>query len=90
MRWVSECGLGYYIHKGDIGHRIFNGGYKFDPSEVFFSWLRGDELVAFAILCPNWEIYDLQVAPEWLFSDLHSGRSASAKAKCCSWRSATS
>lgn len=72
MRWVSECGLGYYIHKGDIGHRVFSGGYKFDPSEVFFSWLRGDELAAFAILCPNWEIFDLQVAPEWLFSDFHS------------------
>ena len=72
MRWVSECGFNYYFHKGDIGHRIFNGGYKFKPSEVFFSWLRGDELVAFAIMCPNWEIFDLQVAPAWLYSDLHS------------------
>lgn len=72
MCWASECGHGYYFHKGDIGHRIFNGGYKFDPCEVFFSWLHEDELVAFAILCPSYEIFDLQVAPAWLYSALHS------------------
>ncbi|MCY4145083.1 MAG: GNAT family N-acetyltransferase [Chloroflexi bacterium] len=73
MRWVRERGLGYYIHKGDVGHRLCNGGYKFAPCEIFFSWLHGDELAAFAILLPNWEIFDLQVAPAWLYSDLHSG-----------------
>ena len=72
MRWVKERGHGYYVHKGDIGHRLFNGGYQFDPAELFFSWLDGDELLAFAILAPKWEIFDLQVAPHLRYGELHS------------------
>ena len=72
MRWVNARGHGYYVHKGDIGHRLFNGGYQFDPAELFFSWLHADELLAFAVLTPRWGIFDLQVAPERRCSELHS------------------
>ncbi|MCY3780939.1 MAG: GNAT family N-acetyltransferase [Chloroflexi bacterium] len=72
MQWVREAGHCNYWHKGDIGHRLFNGCYKYDKAEVFRYWLgAAGEIAAFATLHPHWEVFDLQVAPALRFSDDH-------------------
>lgn len=72
-RWVRAAGHSYYLHKGDIGHRLFNGCCNYDKAEMFRYWLDGQgELAAFAILFPHKEIFDLQVAPSLLCGARHS------------------
>ncbi len=72
MRWVSEAGQCHYLHKGDIGHRLFNGCCGYDKREMFRYWLDAEgEIAAFALLLPHWEYFALQVAPRLLFSPFH-------------------
>ena len=64
MQWTSQAGDCNYLHKGDVGHQLFNTCYGYDKSEVFRYWLDADgELVAFVLLAPHWEFFNLQVAP---------------------------
>lgn len=64
MQWTAEAGDCNYLHKGDVGHQLFNTCYGYDKSEVFRYWLGADgELVAFVLLAPHWEFFNLQVAP---------------------------
>ena len=72
MQWVRQAGHCNYLHKGDIGHRLFNTCYGYDPSDMFRYWLdEGGEIAAFAVFCPHWEFFDLQVAPGLLCGDRH-------------------
>ena len=72
MGWARERGHCNYLHKGDIGHRLFNTCYGYDKGEVFRYWLDASgKLAAFAILCPHWEFFNLQVAPRLLFGAEH-------------------
>ena len=34
MAWMRERGPCNYLHKGDIGHRLFNGCYAYDPADM--------------------------------------------------------
>lgn len=72
MNWVRQRGHCNYLHKGDIGHRLFNNCFGYDPADVMRYWLNEKgEICAFAILYPHWEIFDLQVAPEIWLGDRH-------------------
>lgn len=73
MRWVQQAGHCNYLHKGDIGHRLFNGGYKLRPQEMLHYWTDdADHIIAFVNLYPQWESFDLQLAPKLLCTDLHA------------------
>lgn len=72
MNWVREAGQCNYLHKGDIGHQLFNTCCGYDKSEVFRYWLDASgDLAAFAILCPHWEFFNLQVAPRLRYGAQH-------------------
>lgn len=72
MNWVRAAGQCNYLHKGDIGHQLFNTCYGYDKSEVFRYWLdESGEVTAFAILCPHWEFFNLQVAPRLRYGEQH-------------------
>ena len=34
MAWVRQCGHCNYLHKGDVGHRLFNSCSQYDPASV--------------------------------------------------------
>lgn len=73
MQWVRQRGHCNYLHKGDIGHRLFNGCYGYDPADMMRYWLdENGEICAFAILYPHWEIFDLQVAPGLWLGEKHA------------------
>lgn len=72
MAWVRARGHCNYLHKGDIGHRLFNGCNGYDPADMMRFWLdEAGEICAFAILYPHWEAFDLQVAPALRLSEVH-------------------
>ena len=72
MQWVSQAGHCSYLHKGDIGHRLFNSCYGYDPADMFCYWVdESGEVVAFAVFFPQAETFDLQVAPRLHCSDSH-------------------
>ena len=72
MHWVRQKGDCNYLHKGDIGHRLYNNCYGYDPADMFHYWLdEGGEIGAFAILSPQRGFIDLQVAPDWQHSERH-------------------
>ncbi len=72
MRWIQQAGPCNYLHKGDIGHGLFNGCYGYDPARMFRYWLdAADELVAFAIFYPHKQFFDLQIAPALHQTDRH-------------------
>lgn len=72
MAWVRECGHCNYLHKGDVGHRLYSSCARYDPADVMRYWLddRG-EICAFAVLDLPWDAFDLQVAPGLRLSDSH-------------------
>ncbi len=73
MAWVRARGHCNYLHKGDIGHRLFNGCYGYDPADMMRYWLdEAGEICAFAILYPHWEAFDLQVSPALWLSERHA------------------
>ena len=73
MQWVRKKGHCGYWRKGDIGHRLFNGCFGYDPAEMFRYWVDpAGEIFAFAILYPHWESFDLQVAPRLYCGDAHA------------------
>ena len=72
MQWVRQAGQCNYLHKGDIGHQLYNTCCGYDKSEVFRYWLDDSgNVAAFAILCPHWEFFNLQVAPSLRLSAQH-------------------
>lgn len=72
MQWVKRAGHRNYLHKGDIGHRLFNNCYGFDPAEVFRYWLDADgEIAAFALLSAQRHFLELHLAPPLMCSSLH-------------------
>jgi len=72
MAWVRERGHCNYLHKGDIGHRLFNSCAGYDPADVLRLWLdEWGEIRAFALLDLPWGAFDLQVAPALRLSDSH-------------------
>lgn len=72
MAWMRARGHCNYLHKGDIGHRLFNGCYGYDPADMMHYWLdEAGEICAFAILYPHWAAFDLQVAPALWLSEGH-------------------
>lgn len=73
MNWVRQASQSGYLHKGDIGHRLFNSCYGYDKADVFRYWIDdAGEVGAFALLYPHWESYDLQVAPSLCLSGCHA------------------
>lgn len=73
MAWVRARGHCNYLHKGDIGHRLFNGCCAYDPADMMRYWLDdAGEICAIAILYPHWEAFDLQVTPALWLSDEHA------------------
>lgn len=72
MDWVRQCGHCNYLHKGDVGHRLFNSCFQYDPADVMRYWLdeKGD-ICAFAVLNLPWDAFDLQVSPALRLSDRH-------------------
>lgn len=72
MQWTHDSGDCNYWHKGDIRHRLFNGGYQLNPSDMFHIW-RDDEgtVKGFVLLYPHWELFDFHVAPDVRFTDQH-------------------
>ena len=90
MDWVRVNGHYNLWHKGDIGHRLFNGCYGYDPAGMFHYWLnKQDEIGAFALFNPRGESFDLQVAPLCCTAICTLPYSNIAKARCCDWRSAS-
>lgn len=72
MRWAREAGHCNYLHKGDIGHRLFNSCSGCDPADVMRYWLDDSgEIYAFAVLDLPWGAFDLQVAPALRLSEEH-------------------
>lgn len=72
MQWAREAGHCNYLHKGDVGHRLFNSCSGCDPADVMRYWLdENAEVCAFAMLDLPWEAFDLQVAPALRLSDDH-------------------
>ena len=72
MRWTQRIGQCNYLHKGDIGHRLFNDCFGYDKSDMLRLWTdETGEVGAFAILVPHRNTFDLQVAPDLLFGDDH-------------------
>ena len=73
MQWVNKAGHSFYLHKGDIGHGLFNGCYGYDPADVFHYWLDAEgKVAAFAILFPGRQTFFLQAAPPLLCGDTHA------------------
>ena len=72
MQWVRAAGHCNYLHKGDVGHRLFNGCWRRDPADLMRYWLddRG-EICAFVTLDLPWGAFDLQVAPTLWLGDAH-------------------
>ena len=84
MQWAAPAGQYNTWHKGDIGHRLFNGCFRYDKRDVFRYWLdAAGEVAAIAILYPHWQSFDLHVAPELLYSPVHA-----AIFEYCEWETA--
>ncbi len=74
MQWSEQVTEFNHVHKGDVGHRIFNGGFGrgYDPSDILYYWEDDNaEIVAFVSIFGWWESFDLQIAPEYRFTDTH-------------------
>ena len=74
MHWTQQVTEFNHVHKGDVGHRIFNGGIPrgHDTSDIFYYWEDDDgEIIAFASIYGWWESFDLQIAPEYRFTEVH-------------------
>ncbi len=72
MNWTRTAGHCNYLHKGDVGHQLFNTCYGYDKGEVFRYWLdAAGDVAAFALLCPHWKFFNLQVSPHLRYSARH-------------------
>ena len=73
MRWTKEVGDCNYWHKGDIRHRLFNGGYKFQPRDILYYWVNANEQLMGFVNLYFWDgMFDLQVAPELRYTEYHA------------------
>jgi len=72
MQWTQQAGDCNYSHKGDIRHRLFNGGYQHLPEDILHYWLdeKGD-VIGFVLLYPFWETFELVIAPNLRYTDFH-------------------
>ena len=72
MAWVKQCGHCNYLHRGDVGHRLFNSCFGYDPADVMRYWLDdAGEICAFAVLDLPRGAFDLQVSPTLRLSGDH-------------------
>lgn len=72
MAWVRQCGHCNYLHKGDVGHRLFNSCFGYNPADVMRFWLDdAGEICAFAVLDLPSGAFDLQVSPTLRLSGDH-------------------
>jgi mycothiol synthase len=72
MQWTKQAGHCNYFHKGDIRHRLFNGGYQHQPQDILHYWLDDDDkIIGFVQLYPFWDNFELYVAPELRYTDFH-------------------
>jgi len=72
MRWVAQAGPCNYLHKGDVGHRLYNNCYGYDKADTFRYWQDdAGELLAFALLQPQWQSFELMLAPALRRSAAH-------------------
>ena len=72
MEWTQQAGDCNYIHKGDVRHRLFNGGYKHNPQDMLHYWQNDKgEIIGFVLLYPFWEWFELYVAPDLRYTDFH-------------------
>ncbi|MEZ4669189.1 MAG: GNAT family N-acetyltransferase [Anaerolineae bacterium] len=73
MHWTQQAGDCNYWHKGDIRHRLFNGGYKYQPQDIFYYWLdETDRVIGFVNLYFYRDgMFDLHVAPELRYTERH-------------------
>ena len=73
MNWTRATSQLNYLHKGDIGHRLFNACYGYAKADVFRIWMNNaDAVLAFALLYPHLQSFDLQVAPSQTGSAAHA------------------
>ena len=74
MQWTKQAGDCNYWHKGDIRHRIFNGGYQYQPGDIFYYWLNdANQVIGFVNLYFYWAgMFDLHIAPELRYTELHT------------------
>ncbi len=72
MQWTQQAGDCNYSHKGDIRHRLFNGGYQHYPEDILHYWLddKGD-VIGFVLLYPFWDTFELILAPQLRYTDFH-------------------
>lgn len=72
MQWTQQAGDCNYCHKGDLRHRLFNGGYQHNPQDLFHYWLDDNgEVMGFVSLYPSWNWFHLLVSPNLLYTDFH-------------------
>ena len=72
MQWTEQVGDCNYLHKGDVRHRLFNGGYQHHPQDILHYWQDDKgEIIGFVLLYPFWESFELYVAPDLRYSNFH-------------------
>jgi len=73
MQWTKQAGDCNYWHKGDLRHRIFNGGYKYQPEDLFYYWPdETGQVIGFVSLHFYRGMFDLHVAPELRYTERHT------------------
>lgn len=72
MQWTQQVGDCNYCHKGDVRHRLFNGGYQSNPQDLFHYWLDDKgEVMGFSVSSPRWTMFDLMIAPDLRYTNFH-------------------
>jgi mycothiol synthase len=62
--WIASAGFCGYLHVGDITLRLFNGMRHYPPQEIVHLWETVDgSLLAWAIIYPRWNSYEVLVHP---------------------------
>lgn len=73
MQWTQQAGDCNYCHKGDVRHRLFNGGREYNPSDILHYWVDdNNEIIGFVNLYPHWKWIDIHIAPDLRFTDFHN------------------
>lgn len=60
------------LHPGDVAHRIQNQLRRHHDVEVVHVWIKGDSVVGFGILWPDWAAFDLGIEPTASESDVRT------------------
>ncbi len=72
MQWTQQAGDCNYSHKGDIRHRLFNGGYQHQPEDILHYWVDDkSDVIGFVLLYPFWENFELILTPNLRYTEYH-------------------